>query len=188
MSYVMKVCLCVLSAFIASVVIFDNSGIGTLGEWAGAIASFGAIMVALRGNKAILKASFISADSAPLFTGGIGIEKDLFVIIENESNFDVQADTITVMFKTRFLKRKLGEYLVEKSDENTIILPSHKIYKSQNGFSVIGKTLPVSKHKMVLADVVIYYANKRTFIKVNQLVDMDLITAKKPKIHKVNIE
>lgn len=178
MKYFLRLFVCALAAFIASLVVLDNSGVGTLGEWAGAIASFGAIMIALNGNRIILSASFV-LEGRILEAGGIRTSNDLNMVVENKSNFDVQVDTMTVIFKTRFLKRNLGEYVVEQFFERPMILNAHKIYKSKTGFSLIGNTLPIAKHKKVLADAAIYYANKKTTIKVNQLVYMDNIIAKK---------
>lgn len=62
MKYFLRLFVCALAAFIASLVVLDNSGVGTLGEWAGAIFSGAAVMLAVNNGRTILEAEFTFRD------------------------------------------------------------------------------------------------------------------------------
>ncbi|WP_270340073.1 hypothetical protein [Leuconostoc mesenteroides] len=172
MRYFFKLCVCALAAFIASLVVLDNSGIGTLGEWAGAIFSGAAVLLAVNNSRTILGAEFMFR-RPPFIIESMGIKRELHLNIENKSNFEVKVDSVSIIFKSRFLRRQIGEYSLCNFHIEPATLKPHDILEVPEGFSMHMVNDPIIHYKKVRADAVIYFANKKTVILVDQLVYTD---------------
>lgn len=172
MKYFLRLVVCALAAFIAFLVVRNNSGVGTLGEWAGAIFSGAAVMLAVNNGRTILEAEF-TFRRPPFIYESMGVKRELCLTIENKSNFEVKIDSVSIIFKSRFLRRKIGEYPLYNYNIEPATVKSHEILKVPEGFSMIMVNDPIVNYKKVRADAVIYFANKKTVILTDQLVYTD---------------
>ena len=104
MKIIFQTIICGIAAFIAMFIGVNNNGVGSLGEWAGAIFTGCAVLLALKDGRIILNAHFYFGPTDSILHQ-LGISRELRVAIENKSNFNVQIDGVSVLlFLSQFLR------------------------------------------------------------------------------------